>query len=228
MFRQLQNPRRDENLGVAVDITERKSAGNENMRLAIIVNSPDDAIFSATRDGLIVTWNAGAERMYGYVAEEIRGKSISILVPEDKRLEMTASRGRLLSGESLVHYEQESIRKDGSRFQPLLTLSPLKDHRGSVDGISAIARDITERKRTDADRIRLTAAVEQAAEVVVITNIAGGIEYVNPAFTRITGYAREEVLGLNARILKPGKQEAALYQEVWATILRGEIWYGES
>ena len=87
--------------------------------------------------------------------------------------------------------------------------------------------DITERKRAEAEHIRLVTAIEQSAEAVMITNTAGDIEYVNPAFTRITGYSREEVLGQNPRILKSGNQDPAFYQQLWATILQGKAWQGE-
>jgi len=87
--------------------------------------------------------------------------------------------------------------------------------------------DINERKHTQAENTRLATAIEQSAEAVVITDVQGNIEYVNPAFTRITGYTREEVLGQNPRILKSGKHDAALYQELWATILKGETWRGK-
>jgi PAS domain S-box-containing protein len=87
--------------------------------------------------------------------------------------------------------------------------------------------DITERKRAEAEHIRLVTAIEQSAEAVVITNTQGGIEYVNPAFTRITGYGREEVLGQNPRVLKSGKHDAEFYQQLWETILKGQVWHGE-
>jgi len=91
----------------------------------------------------------------------------------------------------------------------------------------AFARDITERKRVEAEHARLVTAIEQSAEAVMITTTSGEIEYVNPAFSRITGYSREEALGQNPRILKSGNQDPALYQELWETVLQGKDWHGE-
>jgi PAS domain S-box-containing protein len=136
-------------LSIVRDITERMRVEAETTRLAAIVNSSDDAIFSTEREGLITTWNAGAERMYGYAAEEIRGKHFTTLIPEDQRGALAANRERIDRGEALVHYEQENIRKDGSRLQMSLTLSPLKAATGFVTGVSVIARNITERKRAE-------------------------------------------------------------------------------
>ncbi len=212
---------------VMQDVTERKRVEAENTRLAAIVNASDDAIFLVTREGLIATWNPGAEGMYGYSAEEIKGKHISILVPEDRYGDFAANRESLYRGEALVHYEFEHLRKDGSRLQVSETLSPIRDDTGVVTGVSVIARDVTGRKRTEAEHIRLVTAIEQSAEAIVITNTRGDIEYVNPAFTRITGYSREETLGHNPRILKSDQQGPEFYQQLWATILKGEIWHGE-
>ena len=94
-------------------------------------------------------------------------------------------------------------------------------------GLIGTYEDITERKRAEAEHVRLVTAIEQSAEGVVITSTSGDIEYVNPAFTRITGYSRGEVLGQNPRILKSDKQDLEFYQQLWATILQGEIWHGE-
>ena len=187
---------------IARDITGRKLVEAENARLAAIVNSSDDAIFSTTREGIIATWNAGAQRMFGYAADEINGKHFSILVAEEFRFELAGNQERLLRGESLTQYEYENIRKDGSRIQVLLIVSPIKDAAGVFTSVSIVSRDITERKQAEAEQRRLVTAIEQSAEAVVITDPTGAIEYVNPAFTRITGYPREEVMGQNPRILK--------------------------
>jgi PAS domain S-box-containing protein len=463
--------------------TQNKQALEVNSRLAAIVESSDAAILSITREGLIDTWNAAAERMYGYTEEEIQGKHFSVFIPEARRGEMAANEERLFRGEPLAHYELENIRKDGSVFPVSLTISPIKDATGFVTGVSIIGRDITERKRAEealieerhllhtlmdnipdliyfkdreshftwinkalareyglsdpaqavgktdldfyaaknaktfqkdeeeiirtgqpivgqeekeswpdghatwvsttkmplrdangnisgtfgvsrdlterkraedelyqsrqmlksildtipqrvfwkdrnivylgcnkalaidaglkdpaeiigkndyelawretaedyraddklvmeqdaprldyeeiqnkpdgsliwlrtsklplhdqegkvigmlgtyediterkraeAERTRLITAIEQSAEAVVITDTKGVIEYVNPAFTWITGYSREEALGQNTRMLKSGKQDPGFYQQLWATVLKGEVWHGE-
>ena len=115
-----------ERFGVVSDVTERKQAETEISRLAAIVSSSDDAIYSADTDGIIITWNPGAERLYGYTAKEIKGKHFTTLIPEDGRSEALAVRDRLFRGEAMVHYEFEHRRKDGSALQLSLTLSSIR------------------------------------------------------------------------------------------------------
>ena len=182
-------------VGVAVDITERKLAEAENTRLALIVNSSDDAIFGVTREGLITTWNAGAERMYGYKAEEITGKHFSILIPEDLRPGLAANEEKLLRGEALVHYEHENQRKDGSRLQVSLTLSPIKDATGVVTGVSIISRDITERKRAERSlresEERFRATFENAGIGMALVDMQGRALKSNPCSSRCSATARK-------------------------------------
>ncbi len=104
---------------------------------------------------------------------------------------------------------------------------PVRDEEGNLIRFVGVAVDVTERKQAEAERVRLVTAIEQSAEAVVITNLQGRIEYVNPAFTDITGYTREESLGQNPRILKSEEQDPAFYQELWTTILAGKPWQGE-
>jgi PAS domain S-box-containing protein len=129
------------------DITERKQAEEEASRLAAIVESTGDAVLSKTLDGIILSWNKGAEKIYGYTAEEVIGKPVSILLDPETRDETAELLTRVVHGERLDHYETVRRRKDGTLIAVSLTLSPVRDASGRIIGASAIARDITERKR---------------------------------------------------------------------------------
>jgi PAS domain S-box-containing protein len=141
-----------------IDRTQAESALRESeersRRLASIVKSSDDAIVSIGLDGAVMTWNTGAERMYGYVAEEIIGKSILLIIPPDRRLEETSILARIQRGERVDPYDTIRTHADGSPVHVSLTISPVKDSADRIVGASKIARDITERKRAQ-ERIEL-------------------------------------------------------------------------
>lgn len=127
------------------------SVGDQiSQRLAAIVESSDDAIASKDLNGTIVTWNKGAERIFGHAAEEIIGKPISILIPSDRENEEPLILDRIRRGERIDHYDTVRRRKDGTLIHISLTVSPIKDETGRIIGASKIARDITERKRQEA------------------------------------------------------------------------------
>jgi PAS domain S-box-containing protein len=111
------------------------------------VEHSDDGIISKTLDGIITTWNAGAQRLYGYTAQEMIGRSVSLLVPADMPDEMPHLLEKIRHGETVEHYETVRVRKDGSRIDISLSISPLRDGRGNIIGASSIKRDISERKR---------------------------------------------------------------------------------
>src|SRR5258706_7253779 len=137
-------PHRRTTLGTIESLTER--AEQAQAYLAAIVTSSNDAIVSKTLEGTITTWNAGAERMFGYTAEEIIGHSIRRLIPPELRDEEDRILERIKAGERIEHYETVRLTKDGHRFRVSLTISPIKDAAGKIVGASKIARDITERK----------------------------------------------------------------------------------
>jgi len=133
-------------------------AGRDLAYLAAIVDSSDDAIIGKTLDSTIVSWNRGAERLFGYSASEAVGRSMRILVPEDRSGEEDEIIARLRRGESVEHFETIRTRRDGARIDLSLTISPIRDEAGRIIGASHIARDITEKKRAT-EALRLLALV---------------------------------------------------------------------
>ncbi len=131
------------------DITDRKRGEEIRLRLAAIVESTDDAIVSKTLEGIITTWNEGAQRMFGYAAGEVIGKPITILILPDRVKEEVEFLQRLRRGDRIEHYETIHRRKDGSLLNVSLTVSPVRDSNGNIIGISKIARDITARKQME-------------------------------------------------------------------------------
>lgn len=133
--------------GTNTDITELREAERAQAHLAAIVSSSDDAIISKDLNGVITSWNRGAERLFGYTEQEVMGRSGSILLPPERIDEEPSILARIQAGESVDHYETVRRRKDGSMLSISLTVSPIKDEQGRIIGASKVARDITERKR---------------------------------------------------------------------------------
>lgn len=134
--------------GTIIDITDRRRAEEERERLAVMIESSNDAILSHT-EGRVNFWNPAAEKLFGYSGEEILGKPVNMLVPPHLRGEVERNVEKILRGERIQDYETERVRKDGSNVPVSLTLSPLKDAQGKIVGSFAIIRDITERKRVE-------------------------------------------------------------------------------
>lgn len=128
----------------------------ETAHLAAIVESSDDAIIGKTLEGGIVSWNRAAERLYGYAEEEVKGRSISIIFPPERKDELTGIIARLKQGERVDHYDTVRVRKDGKKIDVSVTVSPVRDATGAIAGASTIARDITEQKRAEETLRRAT------------------------------------------------------------------------
>ena len=143
---------------------ERTRAEEARLRLAAIVESSDDPIVSKNLDGVITSWNAAAERMFGYSAEEAIGKSIMMLIPPELQEEETVTLSRLRAGERIEHLETQRRKKNGERLEVSLTISPIKDSTGKVIGASKIARDITQRKRTE-EALRLSERIASVGKL---------------------------------------------------------------
>jgi PAS domain S-box-containing protein len=152
------------------DITQRKQAEAGLHRLAALVESSDDAIIGQALDGTIMTWNAGAERLFGYTAPEAVGRHFPLLVQGDGQAELSGLFERVLRGDRVVNYETVGVTKAGTRVDVSLSISPIKDVDGTILGMSAIGRDITQRKC-------LEAQLHQAQKMEAIGALAGGIAH---------------------------------------------------
>src|SRR5262249_39144308 len=131
--------------GSIMDVHESREATQASSLLSAIVDNCDDAIISKDLDGEITSWNKGAERLFGYTAAEAIGRSITMLIPPDRQDEEPEILARLRRGERVDHFETIRIRKDGSRLNVSVTISPVKGSGGRIVGASKVARDITER-----------------------------------------------------------------------------------
>jgi PAS domain S-box-containing protein len=142
---------------------------NATQQFSAIVESSDDAIISKDLNGVITTWNRGAERIFGYTAEQAIGKSVNILIPQDRQDEEPAIIERIRRGERIEHFETVRLRKHGSRIDISLTVSPVRNAEGKIVGASKIARDITERKRSEAHIAVLASEAEHRTKNVLAT-----------------------------------------------------------
>ncbi|HJX28828.1 MAG TPA: PAS domain S-box protein [Thermoanaerobaculia bacterium] len=203
------------------DVTERRGFEEAQARLAAIVESSVDAIVSKTLDGIIRTWNAGAERLFGYTAEEVVGRSITVIIPPDRLHEETEILARLSRGERIEHYETVRRAKDGRLIDISLTISPTRDPEGKIIGAAKIARDITERRRAEEAQARLAAIVESSQDAIISKTLQGIIETWNTAAERLYGYTAQEAVGKPITLLIP-PDRLNEEKEILARLSRGE------
>jgi len=182
---------------VARDITQAKRLERDARHFAAIVASSDDAIISKTLDGTVVTWNASAERLFGYTAAEIIGRSIRLIVPKDRQSEEDDVLSAVSRGETLDHFETTRQRKDGSLVPISLTVSPIRNERGVVIGASKIARDISERIRADEERKRLL-EIARSANSLKDEFLATLSHELRTPLNAIVGYSRMLQAGMIA------------------------------
>jgi PAS domain S-box-containing protein len=159
--------------GIATDISERKHAEIATRHLAAIVESSADAIIAKDLDGLITSWNKGAERIFGYTAEEVVGKPVAMLAAPERLDEMPELLAKVRRGDRIEHYETRRRRKDGQIIDVALSVSPVRDSAGKIIGASKIARDITARKAAEHERMSLLAREQESRRIAELLNLVG-------------------------------------------------------
>jgi two-component system cell cycle sensor histidine kinase/response regulator CckA len=172
-------------------------------QLAAIVESSDDAIISKTLQGVILTWNAGAERVYGYTAAETIGRPMAMLLPDDRPHEEAKILSRIASGQRVEHFETVRRTKSGDLIDVSLTISPTCDRSGRITGASHIARNITDRRRLDERLQQIAAIVEFSDDAIVSKTLEGRILTWNAAAERVYGYPAAEAIGRDMAMLLP-------------------------
>src|SRR5580765_1752277 len=183
--------------------------GSEGERrfLAAIVESSDDAIIGKDLDGAILTWNGAAERLYGYTAHEMRGRSIRFLFPDDRLDELDGILETIRTGRRVERLETVRRTKSGTLVDVSVTVSPVRADDGTIVGGATIARDITARRQVEhplrASEQRWRSIIESAVDGIVVIDGRGQIEAFNPGAERLFGYAEAEVVGRNVKMLMP-------------------------
>ncbi len=177
--------------GTIQDVTERKLAAEKVTQLASIVESSDDAIISKDLDGIVTSWNASAERIYGYKAEEIIGRPVQTLVPAGNDDEIPGILEMIKNGGHVSHQLTKRLRKDGTIIEVSLTVSPIRDANGKIVGASAIGRDITDLRRAEEELSRF---FDLVPDMVCIAGTDGYFRKLNAAWEKTLGFTPDEML----------------------------------
>lgn len=215
-------------LVLMTDITERlrmeEQLKEREEWYRTLVEESFDGMF--VQQGATITFaNAQLHKMLGYASGELKGmEHWRVYHPDYHALTRERANARMRGDEAVSQYEVVLQRKDGTSFDGEISARAVTV-RGKP-GVQVWLRDISKRKRSELALRRLATAVGQAEETIVITDPSGNIEYVNPAFERITGFTRDEVLGQNSRILKSGEHDESFYRNLWLTITHGRVWKG--
>jgi diguanylate cyclase (GGDEF)-like protein/PAS domain S-box-containing protein len=212
---------------IARDITQKVQLEAAARLSNAILNSTDDAVVGKSLQGIVTSWNHAATKIFGYTAEEMLGHNIEVLLPPDRKDEERFILQKIRLGEVIDHFETVRVCKSGKLINVSVTISPIHDSWGKVIGASKIARDITGQKLAEA-QLRLTSRVFSAtSEGILITNAEGLIVDVNEAFTRITGYGHDEVLGRDPLTFRSGRQSHKVFRTMRCALMRHGEWRGE-
>ncbi len=214
-------------IGIASPLVRRLEESEARTRA--IVETAADGIITVSDKGIVDSVNEAGEAIFGYPAGEVIGQDIRMLMPQASAEEDDFPAGYLVKNgwqeAKSIAREAPGRRKDGTVFPMDLAISEV--HQANRRMLTVIVRDVTERKRTEEALKLQSTALESAANAIVITDREGMILWINDAFTRLTGYSREESIGSNTRMLKSGVQDQSFYKNLWDTIFSGKVWRDE-
>jgi PAS domain S-box-containing protein len=220
-------------MGISRDITERKQTelalrDNEAFLNTVIEKIPHMIFVKDAKELRFVKFNEAGQEMLGYSLAELVGKNDYDFFPKELADSFTEKDRQVLNGKEVVDIPEESVqtRSKGERILHTKKI-PIFDNAGQLVYLLGVSEDITEQKRAERQLRQLSGAVEHSPASIVITDMAGNIEYVNPKFTAVTGYSSGEVIGKNPRVLKSGEMPAGEYERLWQTITSGREWRGE-
>jgi PAS domain S-box-containing protein len=196
------------------DITDRQRAQEVLIMMAAIVESSEDAIVSKDLNGMIRSWNRGAERLFGYVSAEAVGRSITLIIPPELIDEEQKILQKLRRGERIEHFETVRVSKTGRRIDISLTISPVLDHDGRIVGVSKIARDITELKLARNVMAWEAQFLANVRDAVVVTDLNGIVTHWNAGAQRLFGWTVEEALGQHYSERFPASAQTLVAEEV--------------
>jgi PAS domain S-box-containing protein len=197
-------------------------------RFRSLVETTSDWIWEVDENGIYTYVSPHVRELLGYGPEEMLGRKPLDFMPAEEARRVQTLFGPITIAQKPFRVLEKTHQHRNGRLVVLETSGvPVFDAGGTFRGYRGVNRDITQRRKREQELVRLAAAVEQTADSIVITDVDGNIEYVNPAFERITGYSEAEALGRNPRILKSGNTPPGVYQDLWRTIKRGDIWVGQ-
>lgn len=213
------------------DITDRKLAQEDfathSVFLREIMNAIPNPVYYKNSEGVYLGCNAAYRFFFGKTEKEIIGRKLHDIVHENYIGQSLQKDQEIINSCRSVQYETELIRDDGEKRNVLVSKAPFSHSDGSLAGIVGAFVDITEQRRMDDQVRKMSSALEQSPATIIITNLDGVIEYVNPKFTQTSGYTLEEAIGHHTRLLKSGEMSKEGYAELWKSISSGREWRGE-
>ncbi len=229
-----------EEVEFGVNVCNEIASAMENARLFALLRSSEKFIRTVLENapvgilrlddkGHLLYLNSEMRRIIGISAVDVAkltGKKLDSVLNLEK-IDVELFKNLVFRGEKIKRWFVPFKSVDGKEISLIVDVEPIFSPGGVIDGYIVIARDVTEEERLQQERLKLSRVIENLSEAVVITDIEGKIEYVNPAFERITGYKLHEVIGKNPRFLKSGKHDKSFYEKMWNTILNGKVWEGE-